>query len=161
MLKAQEQPILGIPRKYFPFKDGGKLRYARGGSLTSAQDTAQAANLNKDVMRKDVKKASVGEDFMAGLYGVGEGLLDTVTFGLTDELTDAGFKALQAGAGHDVNSDEAKRQAGIAGWGNVAGAVTGAIINPGAIGSAAEEGLEVRICVYLDPIFIKPHCTSI
>ena len=121
---------------------GGKLRYARGGSLTSAQDTAQAANLNKDVMRKDIKKASVGEDFMAGLYGVGEGLLDTVTFGLTDELTDAGFKALQAGAGHDVNSDEAKRQAGIAGWGNVAGAVTGAIINPGAIGSAAEEGLE-------------------
>jgi hypothetical protein len=121
---------------------GGKLRYARGGSLTSAQDTAQAANLNKDVMRKDIKKATVGEDFMAGLYGVGEGLLDTVTFGLTDELTDAGFKALQAGAGHDVNSDEAKRQAGIAGWGNVAGAVTGAIINPGAIGSAAEEGLE-------------------
>jgi hypothetical protein len=142
MLKAQEQPILGIPRKYFPFKDGGKLRYARGGSLTSAQDTAQAADLNQDVMRKDIKKASVGEDFMAGLYGVGEGLLDTVTFGLTDELTDAGFKALQAGAGHDVNSDEAKRQAGIAGWGNVAGAVTGAIINPGAIGSAAEEGLE-------------------
>jgi hypothetical protein len=121
---------------------GGKLRYARGGSLTSAQDTAQAADLNQDVMRKDIKKASVGEDFMAGLYGVGEGLLDTVTFGLTDELTDAGFKALQAGAGHDVNSDEAKRQAGIAGWGNVAGAVTGAIINPGAIGSAAEEGLE-------------------
>jgi hypothetical protein len=120
----------------------GKLRYARGGSLTSAQDTAQAADLNQDVMRKDVKKASVGEDFMAGLYGVGEGLLDTVTFGLTDELTDAGFKGLQAAAGHDINSDEAKRQAGIAGWGNVAGAVTGAIINPGAIGSAAEEGLE-------------------
>ena len=120
----------------------GKLRYARGGSLTSAQDTAQAADLNQDVMRKDIKKASVGEDFMAGLYGVGEGLLDTVTFGLTDELTDAGFKGLQAAAGHDINSDEAKRQAGIAGWGNVAGAVTGAIINPGAIGSAAEEGLE-------------------
>ena len=121
---------------------GGKLKYARGGSLTSAQDTAQAANLNKDVMRKDIKKASVGEDFMAGLYGVGEGLLDTVTFGLTDELTDAGFKALQAGAGHDVNSDEAKRQAGIKGWGNVGGAVTGAIINPASAFSAGQEGLE-------------------
>ena len=137
-IDANFAPKKQIKNKRF----GGKLRYARGGSLTSAQDTAQAANLNKDVMRKDIKKASVGEDFMAGLYGVGEGLLDTVTFGLTDELTDAGFKALQAGAGHDVNSDEAKRQAGIAGWGNVAGAVTGAIINPGAIGSAAEEGLE-------------------
>jgi hypothetical protein len=121
---------------------GGKLRYARGGSLTSAQDTAQAANLNQDIMRKDIKKASVGEDFMAGLYGVGEGLLDTVTFGLTDELTDAGFKALQAGAGHDVNSDEAKRQAGIKGWGNVAGAVTGALVNPASAFSAGQEGLE-------------------
>jgi hypothetical protein len=121
---------------------GGNLRYARGGSLTSAQDTAQAADLNKDVMRKDIKKASVGEDFMAGLYGVGEGLLDTVTFGLTDELTDAGFKALQAGAGHDVNSVEAKRQAGIKGWGNVGGAVTGAIINPASAFSAGQEGLE-------------------
>jgi hypothetical protein len=121
---------------------GGNLRYARGGSLTSAQDTAQAADLNKDIMRKDIKKASVGEDFLAGLYGVGEGLLDTVTFGLTDELTDAGFKALQAGAGHDVNSVEAKRQAGIAGWGNVGGAVTGAIINPASAFSAGQEGLE-------------------
>jgi hypothetical protein len=121
---------------------GGNLRYARGGSLTSAQDTAQAADLNKDVMRKDIKKASVGEDFMAGLYGVGEGLVDTLTFGLTDELTDAGFKALQAGAGHDVNSVEAKRQAGIKGWGNVGGAVTGAIINPASAFSAGQEGLE-------------------
>jgi uncharacterized protein (DUF433 family) len=121
---------------------GGNLRYARGGSLTSAQDTAQAADLNKDIMRKDIKKASVGEDFLAGLYGVGEGLLDTVTFGLTDELTDAGFKALQAGAGHDVNSVEAKRQAGIKGWGNVGGAVGAALINPASAFSAGQEGLE-------------------
>jgi uncharacterized protein (DUF433 family) len=121
---------------------GGKLRFARGGSLTSAQDTAQAADLNKDVMRKDIKKASIGEDFMAGLYGVGEGLVDTLTFGLTDELTDAGFKGLQAAAGHDVNSEEAKRQAGIKGWGNIGGAVGGAFINPGAMGSAIEEGME-------------------
>jgi hypothetical protein len=121
---------------------GGKLRYARGGSLTSAQDTAQAADLNKDIMRKDIKKASAGEDFMAGLYGVGEGLVDTLTFGLTDDLTDAGFKALQAGAGHDVNSVEAKRQAGIKGWGNVGGAVTGAFINPASAFSAGQEGLE-------------------
>jgi len=121
---------------------GGKLRFARGGSLTSAQDTAQATDLNKDVMRKDIKKASIGEDFMAGLYGVGEGLVDTLTFGLTDELTDAGFKGLQAAAGHDVNSVEAKRQAGIKGWGNVGGAVTGAFINPASAFSAGQEGLE-------------------
>jgi len=29
MLKAQEQPILGIPRKYFPFEDGGSLPTAQ------------------------------------------------------------------------------------------------------------------------------------
>jgi hypothetical protein len=29
MLKAQEQPILGIPRKYFPFQDGGSLLKAQ------------------------------------------------------------------------------------------------------------------------------------
>jgi len=121
---------------------GGKLRYARGGSLTSAQDTAQAADLNKDIMRKDKKKSTGVENFFAGLYGVGEGLLDTLSFGLTDELTDAGFKALQAGAGHDINSEEAKKQAGIKGWANIGGAVGGAFINPGGIGSAIEEGIE-------------------
>ena len=120
----------------------GKLRYARGGSLTSAQDTAQAANLNQDVVRKDQKKATVWEDIGAAAYAVGEGFVDTFSFGLTDELTDAGFKALQAGAGHDVNSDEAKRQAGIKGWGNVAGAVTGALVNPASAFSAGQEGLE-------------------
>lgn len=121
---------------------GGKLRFARGGSLTSAQDTAQAADLNKDVMRKDTKKASAFEDFMAFNYGVGAGFLDTISFGATDELTDAGFKALQSAAGHDVNSEEAKRQAGLKGWGNIGGAVGGAFLNPGAMGSAIEEGTE-------------------
>jgi hypothetical protein len=143
MMNLEQYGKLGldsIPKEgNYMFK---KSIYARGGSLTSAQDTAQAADLNKDVMRKDIKKASVGEDFMAGLYGVGEGLVDTLTFGLTDELTDAGFKALQAGAGHDVNSVEAKRQAGIKGWGNVGGAVTGAFINPASAFSAGQEGLE-------------------
>ena len=121
---------------------GGKLRYARGGSLTSAQDTAQAVNLNQDIVRKDQKKATVWEDIGAAAYAVGEGFVDTFSFGLTDDLTDAGFKALQAGAGHDVNSDEAKRQAGIKGWGNVAGAVTGALVNPASAFSAGQEGLE-------------------
>jgi len=122
---------------------GGNLRYARGGSLTSAQDTAQAADLNKDIMRKDQKKATVWEDIAAAGYGVAEGFVDTLLpFDAVDDLTDAGFKALQAGAGHDVNSEEAKRQAGIKGWGNVGGAVGAALINPASAFSAGQEGLE-------------------
>jgi hypothetical protein len=106
-----------------------------GGNMNSL-----ASRLNTGSMRKDIKKASVGEDFMAGLYGVGEGLLDTLTFGMTDDLTDAGFSALQSAAG--ITGEEAARQKGIAGWGNTAGAIGGAIINPAAIGSAVQEGVE-------------------
>ena len=43
----------------------------------------------------------------SGLYGLGEGILDTLTFGLTDELTDKGYEAIRAKAGlADVEYDE-------------------------------------------------------
>jgi GH24 family phage-related lysozyme (muramidase) len=138
-IDANFAPKKQIKNKRF----GGKLRYARGGSLTSAQDTAQAVDLNQDVMRKDIKKASAGEDFLAGLYGAGAGVLRTIDpLGITKGITDAGFKALQASAGHDINSDEAKRQAGIAGWGKLGGATAGTLVMPDKVVKGAQVGLE-------------------
>jgi hypothetical protein len=79
-------------------------------------------------------------DIGAGAYGAGEGLLDTLTMGATDSITDAGYKALQR-AGKS-NADEIAQQNMIRGYGNVAGAVTGAILNPASLGSAISEGSE-------------------
>jgi len=39
------------------------------------------------------------KDIGAGAYGIGEGILDTATFGLTDQLTDKGYTALQKAGG--------------------------------------------------------------
>ncbi len=59
----------------------------------------------------------------AGLYGAAEGILDTVTLGLTDNLTDKGFDALFTG-------EKNKNVGGIRGAGNVVGGVAGGFINP-------------------------------
>lgn len=76
----------------------------------------------------------------AGAYGIGEGLLDTLTFGLTDQITDKGYNAL-AGIGNR-DEDDLERDKMIRGFGNTAGAVGGAIVNPAATGSAISEGFE-------------------
>ena len=76
----------------------------------------------------------------AGAYGVGEGLLDTLTFGLTDQITDKGYNAL-AGIGNR-DEDDLERDKMIRGFGNTAGAIGGAIVNPAATGSAISEGFE-------------------
>lgn len=77
----------------------------------------------------------------AGAYGIGEGLLDTLTFGLTDNLTDKGYNKL-ASMGHRAQS-EIERDNMIRGFGNTAGAVGGAILTGGAAtSSAVSEGAE-------------------
>jgi hypothetical protein len=77
----------------------------------------------------------------AGAYGAGEGLLDTLTFGLTDTLTDKGFTAL-SNIG-DRTPEELERERMIKGFGNTAGAITGGILSGGsALGSAISEGSE-------------------
>ena len=77
----------------------------------------------------------------AGAYGVGEGLLDTLTFGLTDTLTDKGYDKL-AGMGNRDEQD-LERDKMIRGFGNTAGAIGGAIVSGGAAtGSAISEGSE-------------------
>ena len=62
----------------------------------------------------------------AGFYGAAEGILDTATFGLTDNLTDK------------VNFNNPEAEAIRAGT-NIAGNVTGAFINPAAVGTAISQ----------------------
>lgn len=74
-------------------------------------------------------------------YGIGEGMLDTLTFGLTDTLTDKGYEKLsQLG---NLDERQASRLDATRGFGNTAGALTSAIMSGGATTkSAISEGLE-------------------
>jgi hypothetical protein len=75
----------------------------------------------------------------ATAYGIGEGLLDTLTFGATDPLTDWGYKALQDVGGS--TEDEKREQDSLRGYGTTAGAVTGGVLTGGATtGSAIQQG---------------------
>ena len=78
------------------------------------------------------------KDIGAGAYGVGEGFLDTITMGATDQLTDAGYKGLQKLGGS--SESEITQQDSIHGYGQAAGAITGAVVNPGSLGTAISEG---------------------
>ena len=78
----------------------------------------------------------IWKDIGAGAYGIGEGILDTATFGLTDQLTDQGYTALQK-AGGTTNEEELKQQNAIRGGGNIAGAAGTAILTGGATTGAA------------------------
>ena len=77
----------------------------------------------------------------AAAYGIGEGVLDTLTFGLTDNLTDKGYEKLsQLG---NLDERQAGRLDAVRGFGNTAGAVTGAVVSGGAATkSAISEGVE-------------------
>ena len=77
----------------------------------------------------------------AAAYGVGEGVLNTLTFGLTDNLTRKGYEKLSEIG--DVDERQAGRLDAARSFGNVAGAVTGAAITGGAATkSAISEGIE-------------------
>jgi hypothetical protein len=74
----------------------------------------------------------------SGLYGLGEGLLDTLTFGLTDELTDRGYDALQ-----EIGPMKGEDNVGdaIRGGANAVGAAGGAVLSGGAnTGAAIQQG---------------------
>jgi len=71
------------------------------------------------------KNGRIWRSIGAGAYGAGEGLLDTLTFGATDQFTDLGYSALQKVGG--AKGDELREQDSIRGYATTAGAITGGI----------------------------------
>lgn len=75
----------------------------------------------------------------SGAYGVAEGIVDTATFGLTDELTDKGYEELSELGASSEEGIRYGRQ--IRNIGNIGGAVAGGAIT-GNVTGAIQEGLE-------------------
>lgn len=112
--------------------DGGMDIVVQGGQVRHIY----APNEKPDVIAKNGR---VWRSIGAGAYGVGEGLLDTLTFGATDQLTDLGYSALQKVGG--AKGDELREQDSIRGYGTTAGAITGGILSGGATtGTAIQQG---------------------
>ena len=87
----------------------------------------------------------VWKNIAAGAYGVGEGILDTVTGGATDQLTDKGFEALTKAGNKNIdlnNPDDVKflkTQQKVKGYSNTAGAI-GTGIFTGNVQGAVKQG---------------------
>jgi hypothetical protein len=113
-------------------KDGGIDIEVGGGYVRHIN----APNEKPDVIAKNGR---VWKSIGAGLYGAGEGLLDTLTMGATDQLTDLGYSALQKAGGS--SADEIREQNSVRGYATTAGAITGGILSGGsATGSAIQQG---------------------
>lgn len=85
------------------------------------------------------KNGSFWKSLGATAYGVGEGLLDTITMGATDQLTDLGYNALQKLGGS--TESQMREQNSLRGYGTTAGAITGGILSGGATtGTAIQQG---------------------
>jgi hypothetical protein len=113
-------------------RDGGMDIEVMGGQVRRIY----APNEKPDEIAKNGR---VWRSIGAGAYGLGEGLLDTLTLGATDQLTDLGYSALQKVGG--AKGDELREQNSIRGYGTAAGAITGGILSGGAAtGSAIQQG---------------------
>ena len=113
-------------------KDGGIDIEVGGGYVRSIN----AQGEKPDVIAKNGR---FWKNLGAGLYGAGEGLLDTITMGATDPLTDLGYTALQKAGGS--SADEIREQNSVRGYTTAAGAITGGILTGGATtGSAIQQG---------------------
>jgi hypothetical protein len=129
------------------------------GAAASSNEYQQGGNLNtfnyqenmlplQTITEPQEVNGSVLRGIGAGAYGLAEGILDTVTFGLTDELTDKGFEGLQNLA--KTPEEERRAQEGIKGITNTAGAAGAAIgasilapqLAPKMFKSAISEGVE-------------------
>jgi hypothetical protein len=114
--------------------------------------THKEGGINIEVSGGMVRKISGSEDpdmlagagrffknLGAGAFGAFEGVLDTVTFGATDPLTDIAYKGLQKLGGSTAS--EMREQDSIRGYGTTAGAITGGIVTGGATtGAAIQQG---------------------
>lgn len=114
--------------------------------LKAYPEFALGGKMNIQAMQKFASGGSIFKDIGAGLYGVGEGLLDTVTLGATDQITDMGYKALQKAGGSTEN--EMREQDSIRGYLGALGGAGGMLVNPagagagiGQIGKGLGEGI--------------------
>jgi hypothetical protein len=141
----QVTPVKGLPKPM----SGGKWeivdefqgRSHRDGGMDIQVMGGQVRRIYAPNEKPDeiAKNGRVWRSIGAGAYGLGEGLLDTLTFGATDQLTDLGYSALQKVGG--AKGDELREQNSIRGYGTAAGAITGGILSGGAAtGSAIQQG---------------------
>ena len=141
------------------YKYGSKKKknsYKKGSKLSKAEDRIKQLEAEINFMKRGGRMpyansyadgGEVVDAIGSTLYGLGEGVLDTLTFGATDSLTDQGYEWLRSEAdlvdveydeyGNPVGSDTG---AGLRGIGNTVGAVGGAYVNPAAVGSAVTQG---------------------
>lgn len=135
---GKEKPMMGgkweIVKEFSgkSHKDGGIDIEVGGGYVRHIN----ASSEKPDVIAKNGR---VWRSIGAGLYGAGEGLLDTLTMGATDQLTDLGYKGLQKLGGS--TEDEIREQNSVRGYTTTAGAITGGILSGGSTtGSAIQQG---------------------
>lgn len=113
-----EQQAYGGYINPYMYYSGGPMEYGRGGNFL--------------------------KHLGAGAYSVGEGMLDTVTGGATDQLTDKGFEWLTKVGNKNMDlSDPAnarflKTQQQIKGYGNTAAAVTTGILTGNVQGAVTQ-----------------------
>jgi hypothetical protein len=150
----------GTPFKKPELKYGGninntmkkKKKYFTGGNITKPvsdlknpfENSLQDLIINGNKIEYKVG-GKILKQVAAGAYGVGEGILDTVTMGATDQLTDKGFEALTKAGNKNIdlsNPDDVKflkNQQKVKGYTNTAGAV-GAGIYTGNVQGAIKQG---------------------
>ena len=87
--------------------------------------------------QRRIARRQTGRNIGAASYGVLEGLVDTLSFGLTDKLTDKGYEAL-AGLGREQSAARrAQSDRYRVGVGQTIGATAGAILTGGAATGSA------------------------
>lgn len=145
MRSLQVTPVKGIAKPM----QGGKWEIVQefngrshgDGGIDLEVMGGQVRRINAPYDKPDeiAKNGRFWKNLGAGAYGAGEGLLDTLTLGATDQLTDLGYSALQKVGGS--SADELREQNSIRGYSTAAGAITGGILSGGAAtGSAIQQG---------------------
>ena len=113
-----EQQSYGGPINPYMYYAGGPMQYEVGGK--------------------------VWKNIAAGLYGAGEGILDTITMGATDQLTDRGFEYLTKVGNKNLdlnNPDDVKflkTQQQVKGYSNAAGAIGTAVVTGNVQGAISQ-----------------------
>lgn len=147
MQAAMHGKVINEPKS--GFKDGGKWEIVTKFQGKSHNDGGIDLEVHDGYVKRisgvdspdDIaKNGRFWRSLGATAYGVGEGLLDTITLGATDQLTDAGYTALQKVAKKNT-ADEMREQDSLRGYGTTAGAITGAVLTGGSsTGSAIQQG---------------------